>query len=891
MTTSKTVALFCLAALVFLTSISDVLGRESARLQASDGDKNAVSASGAMAAPERTAHPQDANAARTKLERIRKRIGQVPLLDRVHATASKTGDRVFRQTGWSIDDQEISDEELIELLSLEAKEFGDSGREKERRRNEDKIREIGKRIERREQRDAVGDRQSANPEESSIGAENEKPATSTKEGRVARPVVIEMGKDRLEAESIELRAGTIELRAGTTAAKEQAEQQILLDCEILEVDESQIKPFGVDLATLINGSRSLRARRVDAGLMNGSHVFKHREWQALTHWLKSNDIAEVISRPSVMTLSGRNACVQMAQQVPLLLVEEDDETQRARVEFREIGTQMDVTPVLLNGDSMRLEIVVEHSEIDDADKDDRRRIQGLSTRKVNTQVEAQANQTIVLFGLFSPDPGEAEDESTHLLIAVTPRIVDADGDAHHPASDPVVQAAAVAIPRPRQSPHRVEHLARAAEALRQAGEDDLAREVFERAQQTRDQTGRQGQRRKQEGTRRHSGPSVLQQILREARQMREDVGQLRRDVNGLRGLLETGAGHAARLGGQQLEDSAKKPKFEELVAQYDKLMKQKRYREAEMAAKQAERLAPDNPVTHMMLWKALFAGRNVEAQFDKVLRVFRGQSHFIDAERTVHRIALADPAVADVMQFTPEQVAVIGRKVGLTSLSFWFEKEAKPSIHLVHVLPEPERGYVQPVSDFRTDEEKEIAERLQKKISVELIHEPLDKALREIFREADINIVLDESGLEEEGITSKTPVSIVLNGVRADSALKLILEPMHLVHVIDDEVLKITSARRAGGPRTVETYPVGDLVESQSSDGETPLSLNALSKLIVSTVQPNSWSEVGGWGVIQAYEVNSTLVIRNTKDVHEQILRLLELLRDIRVERRANNDD
>ena len=52
-----------------------------------------------------------------------------------------------------------------------------------------------------------------------------------------------------------------------------------------------------------------------------------------------------------------------------------------------------------------------------------------------------------------------------------------------------------------------------------------------------------------------------------------------------------------------------------------------------------------------------------------------------------------------------------------------------------------------------------------------------------------------------------------------------------------------------------------------------------LVKLIRSTVAPNSWSEVGGVGLIQANSSTLSLVIRQTAAVHDEIRDLLEQLR------------
>jgi hypothetical protein len=54
-----------------------------------------------------------------------------------------------------------------------------------------------------------------------------------------------------------------------------------------------------------------------------------------------------------------------------------------------------------------------------------------------------------------------------------------------------------------------------------------------------------------------------------------------------------------------------------------------------------------------------------------------------------------------------------------------------------------------------------------------------------------------------------------------------------------------------------------------------------LISLITSTIQPDSWDELGGPGTYTYVKDTGCLVIRQTWSVHRQILRLLRNLREI----------
>jgi general secretion pathway protein D len=61
--------------------------------------------------------------------------------------------------------------------------------------------------------------------------------------------------------------------------------------------------------------------------------------------------------------------------------------------------------------------------------------------------------------------------------------------------------------------------------------------------------------------------------------------------------------------------------------------------------------------------------------------------------------------------------------------------------------------------------------------------------------------------------------------------------------------------------------------------GAAEADFDALIDLIVTTIEPDSWDEVGGPGSIQGFEGTLSLVVSNTQEVHEQIVDLLEQLR------------
>ena len=76
-----------------------------------------------------------------------------------------------------------------------------------------------------------------------------------------------------------------------------------------------------------------------------------------------------------------------------------------------------------------------------------------------------------------------------------------------------------------------------------------------------------------------------------------------------------------------------------------------------------------------------------------------------------------------------------------------------------------------------------------------------------------VPIAVDPIGLSAEGADSETPVSLRLEQeITLRSALNLILEPLRLSYVIQNEVLRVTSEQTRSANTVVRTYDVADLV-------------------------------------------------------------------------------
>lgn len=117
-------------------------------------------------------------------------------------------------------------------------------------------------------------------------------------------------------------------------------------------------------------------------------------------------------------------------------------------------------------------------------------------------------------------------------------------------------------------------------------------------------------------------------------------------------------------------------------------------------------------------------------------------------------------------------------------------------------------------SSIFTPTEQEIKRRLlNSKVSVRYRDAPLGEVLRDLAAATGVDIVMDRRAMGTVRVTPEDRVSLELQGqVSLDSALNLLLNPLDLAHMIDNDVLNITTRRAKESNLRTKTYRVTDLV-------------------------------------------------------------------------------
>ena len=188
----------------------------------------------------------------------------------------------------------------------------------------------------------------------------------------------------------------------------------------------------------------------------------------------------------------------------------------------------------------------------------------------------------------------------------------------------------------------------------------------------------------------------------------------------------------------------------------------------------------------------------------------------------------------------------------------------KPEVVTTPFLPAPDK------------KEQKILAALKEEVSVEFLDTPLIDVVQFLSEMTKVPMIVDQMALDDEGIPSDEPMSLTLSGVSLRSTMKMMFDDLGLTWVIEDEVLKITSKTKAEEKQISRVYPVADLINPTDDE-----SVQELVVVLQAAVPDANWEDVDGTGgTIYPVKFTKSIVIRQTRVVHEGIVKLLDSLRE-----------
>jgi general secretion pathway protein D len=371
-------------------------------------------------------------------------------------------------------------------------------------------------------------------------------------------------------------------------------------------------------------------------------------------------------------------------------------------------------------------------------------------------------------------------------------------------------------------------------------------------------------------------------------------------------------------------DKAKKEQIKALMTKAQEAMSVAKYDDAEVLAKRASEIDPNDPspvaFAHVARLRRRYETdlRIRDEKDDSVVRNLQG---------------------VDAISYVPK--GVLDRDVqynnGFGELSKRRDK------------------YERELQRTKSSRELAIEAKLNESIPVNFDKTPLSEAVDFLAKYTGLNIALDTGGLMDAGVTEQSPVTLKLKDVPLKNVLRLMLKPTGLTYRISENVLLLTNPQVNRNDLISRYYYVGDLAlmprqgtlapamnpaaslasinatsasvdaNGQPVNGQNPatgsvtgsgqpqgvnerpnVDFGPLINIIKATVAPGTWKNDDGSGgsapgygmgagyagggadaadtvaqigTITPFFLNISLIIRHTAEVHDEIVDLLRQLR------------
>ena len=221
-------------------------------------------------------------------------------------------------------------------------------------------------------------------------------------------------------------------------------RQIEISANIAQVSRTAQSQFGVNWqARLSDGVRSSLGGAVDLGALTPttnlgfSSVGGSGLLSLTLDMLESEGLADVVSKPKIVTSEGQPARIESGTEVPYQTVSDD----KVSIEFRQAALMLEVTPFVKDGEHILLSLNIHQDSVGELVNG----VPSLKTNRLKTQVVVKNQETLVLGGIFREERFESESrvpffsdipflgelfkrrseqqEKVELLVFITPKLL------------------------------------------------------------------------------------------------------------------------------------------------------------------------------------------------------------------------------------------------------------------------------------------------------------------------------------------------------------------------------------------------------------------------------------------------------------------------------------
>ncbi|MCA9096512.1 MAG: hypothetical protein KDA68_23695, partial [Planctomycetaceae bacterium] len=350
--------------------------------------------------------------------------------------------------------------------------------------------------------------------------------------------------------------------------------------------------------------------------------------------------------------------------------------------------------------------------------------------------------------------------------------------------------------------------------------------------------------------------------------------------------------------------------FAELVDQFNRLLDEHRYGEASVIAKKAKELNPTAPQAEAMLWKAKIAGRVYSNEDLKDAKEESFWKQLDDVEwALVVDVNDDKPMHYDAKRWSDLSKKRTKDKYGPSNRQKSpQEKEIERSLNrdvTLNFNEEPLQSVVQQLAEqmginIHLDQSglDEASVNPDTPISIHVEQIQLKSALNLMLEQYKLGYLIDNQVLKITSLSRRAGKMMVETYSVADLVIPIpnfggpintyggssgILSAGGSNGYITSNGAQRQPISGQAFAQIPDDFGMGlpqNGVGGRGSNGNAPPApsrndFDSLISLIVSTIEPASWDEVGGEGKIESIDQTLSLVIRQTQAVHEEIVDLL----------------
>jgi Flp pilus assembly secretin CpaC len=228
--------------------------------------------------------------------------------------------------------------------------------------------------------------------------------------------------------------------------------QIVLHWRIMEMNRTRMKESGFNFLLLPANGADVASNKFD----DFGEILASSRYTGFVESLVRKGMGRVLAEPTIVTVNGRPASLRCGGEIPVIVPAGGD---TSSIRWRETGLSIEAVPICLGGNRLRLDLAAEIAEPDSANAVTvaGNVVPGITTRRINTQIEMKFGETKVIGGLISSrntrgagqgdgaGEGQTGDaQETELVVIVT-----AESAPDMPLPSPKSEEPAV-VPAPRR---------------------------------------------------------------------------------------------------------------------------------------------------------------------------------------------------------------------------------------------------------------------------------------------------------------------------------------------------------------------------------------------------------------------------------------------------------